>query len=114
MSTKDYKIQNIEMGKRIDKSRIEMNLSKQQFAKILNITGQHLGRVISGKVGISIDKLRELCEITDKSSDYYLFGTENTIEKLTNTLLSKHSKEEIEVVSNVIDNMSKIFEHKLI
>ena len=96
-----------EIGKRIDKIRISMGLSKEDFAKLLGVTGQHLGNVITGKVGLSIDKLICLCKKTNKSADYYLFGSENTIKDLTETLLSNYSVEEIQIFSKVVNSLSK-------
>lgn len=46
-----------EIGKRIKNIRLDMNLSKQDFAKLLGISGQYLGMVERGNGSLSFDKL---------------------------------------------------------
>lgn len=67
-----------EIGKRIDYIRIQNKMSKNKLAKILNISAQHLGKVIDGESGLSIEKIIKLSIETGYSTDYILLGKEIT------------------------------------
>ena len=84
-----------EIGLRIKQIRLNMNLSKKDFANMLGITGQYLGMIESGKGTLSFDKLQKLCEITNLTSDYILFGKDSSYYSKINTLLSDYSSESI-------------------
>lgn len=66
-----------EIGKRITEIRKGLNMNKEQFAKLIGISGQYLGTVENGVNGLSVDKLMALCEKTNTSADYLLFGKPN-------------------------------------
>lgn len=51
-----------EIGKRITEIRKGLNMNKEQFAKLIGISGQYLGTVENGVNGLSVDKLMALCE----------------------------------------------------
>ena len=63
-----------QIGKRIDFIRNKNNMTKEQFSKLINIIGQHLGRVIRGQNGLSIEKIIDISEKTGYSTDYILKG----------------------------------------
>ncbi len=63
-----------QIGKRIDFIRNKNNMTKEQFSKLINISGQHLGRVIRGEKGLSIEKIIDISEKTGYSTDYILKG----------------------------------------
>ncbi len=64
----------IEIGKRITEIRKNMNMNKEQFAKLIGMSGQYLGTVEKGVNGLSLDKLVTICEKANISADYILFG----------------------------------------
>ena len=63
-----------EIGKRITEIRKGLSMNKEQFAKLIGISGQYLGTVENGVNGLSVDKLMALSEKTNTSADYLLFG----------------------------------------
>jgi len=63
-----------EIGKRITEIRKSMNMNKEQFARLIGMSGQYLGTVERGVNGLSLDKLIAICEKTNTSADYILFG----------------------------------------
>lgn len=63
-----------EIGKRITEIRKSMNMNKEQFAKLIGMSGQYLGTVEKGVNGLSLDKLIVICKKTNVSADYILFG----------------------------------------
>lgn len=67
----------IEIGKRITEIRKNLNMNKEQFAKLIGMSGQYLGTVERGVNGLSLDKLITICEKVNISADYILFGKQN-------------------------------------
>lgn len=63
-----------DIGKRIEFIRNEKKMTKEDFAKLINISGQHLGRIIVGEKGLSIEKIIEISEKTGYSTDFILKG----------------------------------------
>lgn len=95
-----------EIGKRIKKIREDMNMTKESFAKQIGISGQYLGLIEHGKNSLSIEKLKTLCDFTNLSSDYILFGkSPNTIND-TKNILSEFSKSQIEVGCDMLKKLA--------
>lgn len=84
-----------EIGKRISEIRKSMNLNKEQFAKLIGISGQYLGTVENGVNGLSLDKIITLCEKTNTSADYLLFGKKNITDERIKNLFSGIDKDKI-------------------
>ena len=68
-----------DIGKRISELRKSMNMNKEQFSKLIGISGQYLGTVEAGVNGLSLTSLINLCEKTNTSADYILFGKKSII-----------------------------------
>ncbi len=85
-----------QIGIRIRNIREDMNLSKDEFAKKIGISGQFLGMVEKGKNCLSIEKLKNLCDFTKLSADYILFGKETNLTCNTKEILKDFSNEQIE------------------
>lgn len=66
-----------EIGKRILGIRNNLNMNKEQFAKLIGISGQYLGTVEAGVNGLSLTSVIKLCRETNTSADYLLFGKRN-------------------------------------
>lgn len=96
----------VEIGKRITKIREDMGLTKESFAKKLGISGQYLGLIEHGQNYLSIEKLKVLCDLTGLSSDYILFGEEETIVADTKILLKKFDKEQITAGCKMLKKMA--------
>lgn len=62
------------IGKRIEFIRNENHMTKEEFAKLINISGQHIGKVITGEKGLSIEKIIEISNKTGYSTDFILKG----------------------------------------
>ena len=85
-----------DFGLRIKNIRENMKMTKEEFAKLSGISGQYLGLVEHGKNYLSIEKLKVLCDLTNLSADYILFGKDTTVIDNTKNLLAEFSQEEIE------------------
>lgn len=95
-----------EIGKRIKNIRENMNMTKECFAKQLGISGQYLGMVERGKSYLSIEKLKILCDITNLSADYILFGKDNNIKNDTKEILSEFSDEQLEIGCDMLKKLA--------
>lgn len=54
----------LRIGKRIEKKRVELKLSKPEFAGLIGTSRAQLDRIISGDVNSSIVRLKEICDKT--------------------------------------------------
>lgn len=95
-----------EIGKRISETRKSMNLNKEQFAKLIGISGQYLGTVESGVHGLSLDSVITLCKNANVSADYILFGKEHITDESLKTLFVGIDKAQINNAFNVLESMA--------
>lgn len=86
-----------DIGKRIEIIRENMNMTKEEFAKKIGISGQYLGLIEHGKNYLSIEKLKLLCDFTHLSADYILFGKNPNIINETKNELSEFTDTQIEI-----------------
>lgn len=77
----------VEIGKRIDLIRKEKNMSKDKFAELIGISAQHLGKVISGESGLSVEKIVEVSQKTCYPTDYILLGKEISFDNIVRSLV---------------------------
>ena len=59
---------NTTLGQNIRNIRKELNLTQEEFAEKLNLNPQFVSQVETGKVGISIDTLINICNFSNCSS----------------------------------------------
>lgn len=95
-----------EIGKRIKTIRENMNMTKESLAKELGISGQYLGLVEHGKNYLSIEKLKILCDLTNLSADYILFGRDTNTVNNTKNILSDLTEEQIEVGCDMLKKLA--------
>ena len=95
-----------EIGKRIKNIRESMNMTKENFAKEIGISGQYLGLIEHGKNYLSIEKLKVLCDFTNLSADYILFGKNSTVVNETKNLLSEFNETQIEEGCNMLKKLA--------
>ena len=69
------------VGKRIQKMRKSRNMTQCVLAEKLDYTKERqLQRIESGETACSVDKLMEIAQILEISTDYLLFGVERVVE----------------------------------
>lgn len=95
-----------EIGKRIKSIRESMNMTKENFAKQIGISGQFLGLVEHGKNYLSIEKLKVLCDFTNLSADYILFGKNPSIVDDTKNTLSEFTENQIEIGCDMLKKLA--------
>lgn len=97
-----------EIGLRIKKLREERHLTKEAFAKKLGISGQYLGIIERGQNCLSVEKLKKLCDFTNQSSDYILFGKEYKFDSSVKDTLSDLSDEDIKTCCEALEKLALI------
>lgn len=95
-----------EIGKRITEIRKGLNMNKEQFAKLIGISGQYLGTVENGVNGLSVDKLMTLCVKTKTSADYLLFGKPSMDDEEIKKVFEKIDKAQIAPAFEVLKNIA--------
>lgn len=95
-----------EIGERIKNIRESMNMTKEDFAKQIGISGQYLGLIEHGKNCLSVEKLKTLCDFTNLSADYILFGKDKNIINTTKNILSEFSEEQINAGCNMLKKLA--------
>lgn len=101
-----------EIGIRIAKLRREMNMNKEKFARLMGISGQYLGTVEAGTHGISLDTLIKLCEKTNTSADYILFGKKHIAEKKLKDTFNGISSEQIYTAFETLQDIALFIKSK--
>jgi transcriptional regulator with XRE-family HTH domain len=104
--TRGCKFMKVEISERITKIREELNMTKEAFAKELHITPQYLGQVEKGKCMLSLEKLKLLCEYTNTSSDYILFGKDTNLIYNTKIKLHKLTDKQIKHGCNMLKELA--------
>ncbi len=97
-----------EIGLRIKKLREERHLTKEAFAKKLGISGQYLGIIERGQNCLSVEKLKKLCDFTNQSSDYILFGKEYKFDSSVKDTLSDLSDEDIKTCCEALEKLALV------
>ena len=95
-----------EIGLRVKKIRLHMNLSKQKLASMLGISGQYLGMIERGNGSLSVDKLQVLCNLTGLSADYILFGKNPSLPMEAKTVLEECSDEQIKAGCEALEKLA--------
>lgn len=103
------------VGKRIIDARKQKNMTQADLSDALEYSGtRQLQRIEAGENGCSIDKLMEIAQILDVSTDYLLFGDvkkedEDKDKEMVVRLLSKRNPAEKEyayqLLRTVFDNL---------
>ncbi len=101
-----------EIGERIKNIRENMNMTKENFAKQIGISGQYLGLVEHGKNYLSIEKLKVLCDFTNLSADYILFGRDKDIIIDTKNILSEFSEDQIKAGCDMLKKLALFINEK--
>ena len=90
---------------RIKKLRKRANLSQERMGELLGIDGKSYGKYEQGSSLPSIDRLIDLSEIFNVSTDYLLFGTASSSIERVSSLLGKYDESVQEKVLGCIENM---------
>ena len=96
-----------EFGKRVEKIRTDMGMTKEKFGKMIGVSGQYLGTVEHGANGFAMETIAAICEKTGVSADYLLFGKNEQLNEIANrTVFSDFSPEQIGVAFDILKKMA--------
>lgn len=86
---------NLEVGERIRGARENMKMSREVFSEAVDISDIFLGQIERGERSLSIKTLCRIVAFTGVSTDYILFGKEetNTLSQKIDRILSRSSEE---------------------
>lgn len=101
-----------EIGKRILEIRQSMNLNKEQFARLIGISGQYLGTVEAGVNGLSLEKIISICEKTNTSADYLLFGRNNITDENLKDVFNGIEETQINSAFEALQNLALFIRNK--
>ncbi len=96
----------IEVGNRIRQIRKEFNMNRETFSEMIDISDVFLGQLERGERSLSTKTLIKIINFTGYSSDFILFGNENsnnTICKI-NRILTKCPDSTLDYFYKLIHN----------
>ena len=71
---REKKETNIKIGEHVKKARERAGITQEQLAEKTDVSPQYISDLERGVVGISVEKLKNLCVVLGVSSDEILFG----------------------------------------
>lgn len=103
------------VGIRIRQARTKNKMTQNKLAGYLDYTSERqLQRIESGETGCSIDKLMEIAQILNTSTDYLLFGMDvNSNIYWENIIRHKTDKQKLfiyNIVEAISDNLDLVSE----
>ena len=95
---------NLAIGSRIRSIREDLDLSRDKFSEMLDISEAFLGQIERGERSLSLRTLMTISETTGFSTDFILFGNnhENSINQKINRLLNKSSEKDLFFIYDII------------
>ena len=110
---KSAKQEQIERGKRIKYIREnELHLNKSQLARMIGVSSQFLGLVEEGKGNLVYRSIKCLKDVSGHSSDYILFGLDDSIIKETNEILEQYDEKQIKAALRVLKDIGLFIKNK--
>ena len=96
---------NIEVGERIRKIRENLNMTREKFSEMIDISDVFLGQIERGERSLSLKTLTKIINYSGSSADYILFGknsNNSTIDKI-NRILNTYSPESLNYIYEIIN-----------
>ena len=111
--SKSDKKEQLERGQRIkDIRENELHLNKSQLAKLLGVSSQFLGLVEEGKGNLVYRSIKNLKDISGHSSDYILYGLDDSMIRETNEILEKFDENQIKAALKMLKNIGIFIKNK--
>lgn len=95
---------NIKVGERIRSIREDLNMTREQFSEMIDISDVFLGQIERGERSLSIKTLTKIINYTGSSADYILFGkmSNNPMISKINRMLNACSSESLTYIYQLI------------
>ena len=100
----------INIGFRIREKREMLKHSRETFAEISQISPDFLFDIETGRKGFTVNVLKKICQASNTSSDFILFGTSNQAEQsmfLLNQMNEDQSMLAMEIMKVILANKCK-------
>ena len=106
-----------DVGKRIRMLRKNKHLTQSELSSCLDYTNERqLQRIESGESACSVDKLMEVAQVLETSTDFLLFGNNfyerSEMHELENILETRNKGEKLfvkKVIKEIIDNVNLLY-----
>ncbi|MGN0160128.1 MAG: helix-turn-helix domain-containing protein [Lachnospiraceae bacterium] len=100
----------IVVGKRVRYLRKVNHLTREMLADRIEVTPKFLYEIEIGKKGFSAEILAKMATVLSVSSDYILFGTQDSkhLDPLY-SVLEQFNKEQINVLTNIIRMIHELY-----
>lgn len=100
-------------GKRVKNIREnELRLNKTDLAKQIGISSQFLGLVEDGKGNLTYRSIKLLRNLSGHSTDYILFGLDDTVLDTTKIYLQRYSEEELIGALDILRDLCYVLKRK--
>lgn len=98
-------------GKRIKEIRLRAGMTQCRLAEKLDYASERqLQRIESGETSCSVDKLMEIAQILDISTDYLLFGEEKGYDCKWESFFNGKSERQIQYLRKLLEAAAANFE----
>ena len=95
---------NIKIGEQVKKARENAKLTQEQLAEKIDVSPQYISDLERGVVGISVEKLKNLCIALRVSSDEILFGNyKNKNSAIIFEKISVLSENHVLILSDIVN-----------
>lgn len=96
---------NLEVGERIREIRTNLDMNREKFSEMIDVSDVFLGQIERGERSLSLKTLSRIVKFTGASTDYILFGTPvtNSTRDKINRILDKCSDTTIEYIYQIIN-----------
>lgn len=97
-------LDNIEVGERFRRIREDLEMSREKFSEMIDISDVFLGQLERGERSLSTKTLVKIVSFTGFSSDFILFGAESPDNKISkiDRILNKCSDNVLDYIYSLI------------
>lgn len=99
------------LGARVNQIRKNLKITREKLAETIDVSPRFLADVESGKVGVSMQTLKNLCVALSSTADYLLGLTENESNNHTEQIVNNLSKIDIKyypIILTLLNELNKI------
>ena len=98
-----------EMGRRVSERRLDLRMTQEQVAELMDVSLQMISNLELGKKAIRPENLLKLCGVLHISADYLLSGRRSELEASSFTakflrLSVEHQRIIGELIDSLVDN----------
>ena len=101
-------MQEQQAGERVWQLRRKRRLTRSEFAKLIGVSEQHVGRIERGAATITVPVLAKICDALGVSADYIIYGSADPMAAASalNGLSREQAQVTLDIAMNVITFLS--------